>query len=178
MEFCQRLLYDKFKWLKNDIFAIPWGITPENQLMERSRDSSDVKAPIFTGIFLWRWLLDRFKNIKPWRRVSSSGISPDNFLLERSMPARRPRVFLDSYSTSFITSVAESVSPHNIMFIMKRKGRTWIWLFDHAAEITKASGNGCREIVVSQVQDLKGIKVAEFKRNTSIELIWMKDKNH
>lgn len=60
---------------------------------------------------------------------------------------------------------------------MKSERGTWIWLFDHAAEITKASRNGSREIVVSQVQDLKGIKVAEFKWNTSIELIWMKDKD-
>ncbi|CBI22620.3 unnamed protein product, partial [Vitis vinifera] len=79
--------------------------------MERSRDSSDVMAPIFTGIFPWRWLLDRFKNIKPWRSVSSSGISPDNLLLERSMPARRPSVLSYSYSIPFITSVAVSVDP-------------------------------------------------------------------
>ena len=88
-----RLLYDKFKWPKNKMVAIPGGRTPESLFMERSSDSSDFMSPIFAGIFPCIWLLDRFKDIKPWRHVSSSGIPPDNLLLERSIPATRPRLF-------------------------------------------------------------------------------------
>ena len=75
--FPDKLLYDKFKWPKNEMVAIPGGRTPESLFMERSSDSSDFMSPIFAGIFPCRWLLDRFKDIKPWRHVSSSGIPPE-----------------------------------------------------------------------------------------------------
>ena len=49
--FPDKLLYDKFKWLKKFKEDIVGGMRPERWLLERSRVSNPCSAPIFFGIF-------------------------------------------------------------------------------------------------------------------------------
>ncbi|KAF2951058.1 hypothetical protein DAI22_01g234201 [Oryza sativa Japonica Group] len=62
------------------------GISPDIMLNDRSRDSTYLRRPIFSGIFPVKWLWEKFKFFSPTRDVISSGISPPKLLQEKSRP--------------------------------------------------------------------------------------------
>jgi hypothetical protein len=69
--------------VKSDKLA---GISPERLFHEKSTDSNDSMAPIFSGIFPLRQFLDKFRYVNPSREVISAGIPPVKWLRDKSMP--------------------------------------------------------------------------------------------
>lgn len=81
----ERLLYDKFKRLKNVMEAMLGGIEPEIWLCERSRLSKFVNDPMLLGMFPVSWFQDKFRAPRWINCAIFSGISPERLFLERSM---------------------------------------------------------------------------------------------
>ncbi|KAK2973031.1 hypothetical protein RJ640_001554 [Escallonia rubra] len=79
-----KLLNDKFRWLKKVRLEMLEGISPESWFLEKSRDSNNSMSPIFFGTIPVRKFPDRLSDRSPTKLASSFGISPDKLLLERS----------------------------------------------------------------------------------------------
>ncbi|GER46344.1 leucine--tRNA ligase, partial [Striga asiatica] len=75
-------LYDKLKLLKKDMVVMLLGISPDNELIEKSRDSSCFMFPMLSGMDPVKRFRDRFRILSSTRLVTSLGMSPDKMLFE------------------------------------------------------------------------------------------------
>ncbi|GER46518.1 aspartyl/glutamyl-tRNA(Asn/Gln) amidotransferasesubunit B [Striga asiatica] len=87
-----KLLYDRFRLLKKDMVVMLLGILPDNEFLEKSRDTRFFMFPMLFGMDPVRRFRDRFNDWSSTRLVISIGISPDRMLFERSILLTKKRV--------------------------------------------------------------------------------------